>query len=135
MGACGCGDFGGGLSFPGPKGSTYVLEFQQHCADCEAPMGMRILKVPATNDWGEPHEYLDDNQPLKFIEVDDHREAAIPLADPSAILKAVVAALGDPKVHLDRDEFPLSEWIENDPDEVELAVVDTIWQTIHGGER
>jgi hypothetical protein len=65
--------------------------------------------------------------------VDDYREAAIPIALPRDVVKAVVEALGDVKVIDGKDAIPLSEWVEAEQEEVDEAVAATIWKTMHGG--
>ncbi len=44
MGACGCGDFSGDLTFPAPDGDMYVLDLYHGCEDCDASAGVVLYR-------------------------------------------------------------------------------------------
>lgn len=113
MGACGCGDFNGGLRFPGPKGIVYVLEIYRGCADCDAPAGIKLTRhrdVPDQRVWFEDEESV--------VFRDFRGEIAQPseeaswfhkaIVDPSLVIKAIADHFGDVKCVLDGDPEPMT---------------------------
>ena len=78
MGACGCGDFSGDITFPAPDGEVYVLDVYPGCEDCETPAGVVLYRFTPdeAKRWG-----LEGAKPLKIGE----EGTGIPVLDPDPL--------------------------------------------------
>ncbi len=136
MGACGCGDYSGGLKFPGPDGTVYTLAIYYGCRDCENPAGVVI------------HRWCDDedadwhslDEPMKFRdyqgkETDGTGEFALAVADPRLVLTKLVELMSGVMVKDgDGESESFAEFIDVISDEAEGAVLDAFSETTRKGQ-
>lgn len=115
MGACGCGDYHGGLKFLGPRGVVYTIEIYPGCSDCSAPAGITLHRFADKEDidW---HEH---DEPVPFYnyegKVTDKGSAtySIPLLDPNAVRKQLHQLFTGATIATDGDEFSFKDYVED----------------------
>lgn len=115
MGACGCGDYHGGLKFPGPRGVVYTIEIYPGCSDCDAPAGVTLHRFVGKEDV----EWHDHDEPVPFynytgnVTEKESGTYSFPLLYPNAVRKQLYKLLEGASIKTDGDEFSFKDYVED----------------------
>ncbi len=138
MGSCGCGDFSGGLRFPGPDGVVYVLEVYLGCDGCHTPAGVVIHRHLPT---AEQRFWFEHEPSMPFTdwrgrlpgepEYDpEYQSFHQPIFDPDKGIERLVKEMGSAKLAPDEAyELVGHDLEDNGREALDEAIRDTVTES------